>query len=512
MDLDLVRALTAEFLSLDRRVGIWLALLCGMTFGVVVFSVVYPIQFVGLDFQSFWCGGAVLLAHANPYLNQPLHACEAAHSPVFFSAYPNATIPVPLPPYAIALLAPLSLIPFPLARGLWWIVLAAAAYAVGTGIAKITGMSPVTATAASYLAVLGPAIFPGALAPIPVAVTVFAALALKQKKWNRAAILLGLAMIEPHMVLPACAAAFLFVPQMRLRLIVLGLFTALVMIAVVGPHVVASYFAVILPTHALAEVNNLAQYSLTAVLYHLGFAPGLAVRIGSVQYAVLITASVFVAGRLQRKTGDLSWLVLAPSAFAVIGGPFIHLDQVAMVIPMACAIVRSRPTKLASVILVMLAIPGEILINWLPFTLPAALICGWLVAQTKARWAVAIASSIAVVVVACSLVALLIFGNHLMAASGTPYPAVPTIRVAAPGPDASASVPWAQFTSSAVFRPWIWWPEKLLTLVPVLVLLGLTLREALGKSRAAGSAGCTSSPNSALDTYSSARAASPGTY
>lgn len=505
-----MRALAQEFHGLDRRVGLWLSLLCGMTFGVVVFSILYPIRFVGLDFQAFWCGGAVLLAHANPYLNQPLHACEAAHSAAFFSTYPNVTIPVPLPPYAVALLAPLSLIPFPLARALWWIALATAAFAVGRGIAKITGMPPITAMAASYLAVLGPAIFPGALAPIPVALTVFAALALQQEKWNRAAVLLGFAMIEPHMVLPACAAAFLFVPPMRLRLMVVGLLTALVMVAAVGPHVVVSYFTTMLPIHALAEVNNLAQYSLTAILYHLGLAPGLAVRIGSLQYVALVIASIFVAGRLYRRNRDLSWLVLVPSAFAVIGGAFIHLDQVAMVIPMACLIVRERPSKLATVMLILLAIPGEILINWLPFTIPAALLCGWLVAQTKARWTVVIASSMAVVVGVCVMLALLIFGNHLLAAPGNPYLAAP-IRIPDPGPNASASVTWAQFTSFSVFRPLIWWPEKLLTMVPVLVLLALTLREAFGKSRAAGTAGRSSVSSVASEVYASTRTASPET-
>ena len=474
MDLDVVRSVALELSGLDRRVGMWLSALAGLTVGVIAFSMLYPIRFPGMDFQAFWCAGSVFLQHANPYLNQPLHACEAAHSPAFFAAYPNVTIPVPLPPYAIAILAPISLIPFTAARALWWFVLAVAAFAMGRGISQVTGMPPITSVAVSFLAVLGPAIFPGALAPIPVAITVFAALAVKRGQWNRGAILLGLAMIEPHMVLPACAAAFAFVPQMRLRLTAVAVTAGALTIAAVGPHVALSYFTTMLPTHALAEVNNLAQYSLTAVLYRLGVAPELAVRIGSVQYAALVIGGIFIAGRLYRNTQDRSWLILVPAAFAVVGGAFIHLDQVAMVVPLACLIVRARPSKLATAVLVMLAVPGEILINWLPFAIPGALVCGWLVAQTKAHWKVVVVSSIAVVAVAAGMLALLITGTHFTA---------PAIRVADPGPQASASVAWGEFTSFAAVRPRIWWTEKLLTMLPLLTLLAITLGEAFRPKR-----------------------------
>jgi len=506
--MDLVRALAPELRGLDRRVGIWLSVLGGMTVGVVLFSVLYPIQFVGLDFQAFWCGGAVLLAHANPYLNQPLHACEAAHSPAFLSAYPNVTIPVPLPPYAIALFAPLSLIPFSLARVLWWITLAVAAFAVGRGIAKISGMPPVTAVAASYLAVLGPAIFPGALAPIPIALTVFAALALQQRRWNLAAIFLGSAMIEPHMVMPACLAVFLFMPHMRLRLVTAALVIALVTFAAVGPVAVFSYVTVILPTHALAEVNNLAQYSLTAFLYHLGVSPHLAVHIGSLQYALFAIVGMFAARNLYRASLDPAWLVLVPAGFAVVGGPFIHLDQIAMVVPMACLIVRSRPSRIAVGVLIMLAIPIEVLINWLPFTIPAAMICGWLVAQSRPDWKRTVAASGLVVVASCGMVALLILGNHAMTATG--HVLAHPIHVSDPGPNASASVSWGEFTSFATFLPWIWWPEKVLTIVPVLALVVLTLREAFGKSRSAGEPERSGALN--VEPYALTCTASPGSY
>ena len=482
MNMNPVQSVAQTWHGLDRRVCLWLALLAGATLGAAYFSIRYPTQFVGGDIQAFWCGGAMLLLHANPYVNQPLHACEALHSLRFYAAYPNVTTPAPLPPYALALFAPLSLIPYPQARTLWWIMLVIAAFAVGGGIAKLTGIPTITAIAASCLAVLGPAIFPGALGPIPVALTVFAALALRQEQWTRAAILLGFAMIEPHVVLPACVATFAFVPKMRLRLIAAGAIAILVSFALVGPRVAMSYFTTTLPIHALSEVNNLAQYSLAAMLYHLGVAPKLAVLVGSVQYAVLAIASVVVAGRLWRTYADRSWLVLVPAAFAVVGGAFIHLDQVAMVIPLAWMLALKRPSKTAFGVLMMLAMPAEILINWLPFTIPAALICAWLVAQAKAHWSVVVASSLAVVIATCAMIAVLVVGNHLMAVSGHAYAVVPAMHISDPGPNASASETWGRYLSFAVFRPWIWWPEKLLTLAPVVAVLFLALADSAPSS------------------------------
>ncbi|BDE07003.1 hypothetical protein WPS_22790 [Vulcanimicrobium alpinum] len=33
------------------------------------------------DFRAFWCGGVVLVHHANPYLQQPLQRCEQHAGP-----------------------------------------------------------------------------------------------------------------------------------------------------------------------------------------------------------------------------------------------------------------------------------------------------------------------------------------------------------------------------------------------------------------------------------------------
>lgn len=472
----------AEMKQIDHRVGVLLAILCGITVGIVAYALVHPMRLIGYDFQAFWCGGKALLQHANPYANEPLHTCESTTSPAFFARYPQVTIPVPLPAYAIALFTPFALLPFVLSRAIWWILLIVSAFAIGRAISKISGMPPIAATAASALAVLGPSILQGALSPIPIALTVFAALALQRKQWNRAAVLLGFAMIEPHMVLPACAAVFLFVPQMRVRLLAAGACAAAVMLAAVGPQVALSYFTTILPVHAAAEVNNLGQDSLTALLYHLGVRPELALRLGSLQYGLLAIAGFFAARRLYKKTADLSWLILLPAAFAVIGGEFIHLDEVAMVVPLACLIVMRRPSTLAIVVLVLLAIPAESVVNWIPLSIPAAIVCCWFMD----RWAgsqrlistglLPVVATLAIIVGASAM--------HSVVVANAERSLSQAVRIANPGPMASASLSWSTYNGLSKL-PATWWPEKLLTILPLVILLGLCAKETLADDGAA---------------------------
>ncbi|MHB8147012.1 MAG: glycosyltransferase 87 family protein [Vulcanimicrobiaceae bacterium] len=473
--------MSAEIRQLDHRVGIVLAVLCGVTIGIVVYAVAHPIRLTGYDFEAFWCGGKALLQHANPYANEPLHTCEATTLPAFFVHYPQVTIPVPLPGYAIALFTPFALVPFVFARAAWWILQIVCAFVIARGIAKLSGMSTVTAVAASALAVLGPAIMQEALSPIPIALSVCAALALQRKQWNAATVLLGFAMIEPHMVLPACAAVFLFVQEMRVRLVVAGACAVAIMLVAIGPQVALSYFTTILPLHAASEVSNLGQDSLTAVLYRLGVRPALALHLGSLQYVVLAIGGLFVARALYQKYGDRSWLVLVPAAFAVTGGAFIHLDEVAMAIPLACVIAMRRPGLVSALVLVMLALPVESIVGWLPWSVPAAMICIWFMARPGCYLKRFVANGILPVAVTLVLLGGA-FALHSIVAADTQQAVMQIVNFANPGGAASASVTWSAYNALSKMTL-LWWPEKLWTLLPLATLAGLCVREAFAKGR-----------------------------
>jgi len=467
----------AEVLQLDRRIGILLAVLCGLAIGVFIYAAAHPPLLTGYDFEAFWCGAKALLQHASPYSNEPLHTCEATTSPPFFLRYPQVTVPVPLPGYAIALFTPFALVPFALARIVWMILQVFCALVIGRGIAKLSGMPPLTALAASGLAVLGPAVLQGALSPIPIALTVCAALALRRKQWNAAAILLGFAMVEPHMVLPACVAVFLAIPQMRIRLLAAGAGAAAVMLAALGPQVALSYFTTVLPLHAASEVNNLGQLSLTALLYHLGAAPALALRLGSLQYVLLALLGIFAARAFYRRQGDRSWLVLLPAAFAVTGGAFIHLDEVAMAVPLACVIVMRRPNPLSMLALFMLALPVASILDWFPLSVPAAMLCVWLMVRPEFHLRRFVQNGILP-----AAAALIVMGGalalHSVAGAQAQQAVTHVVNLANPGGTANASATWFAYNSLAKMTP-LWWPQEVWTLLPLAILVALSVRESV---------------------------------
>jgi hypothetical protein len=466
----------AELKQVDHRVGIVLAVLCGLAAGIVAYVLLYPIPLVGYDFEAFWCGGRAVLAHASPYLNEPLHSCEAATLPGFFRHYPQVTIPAPLPPYAIALFTPLSMLPFALSRVLWWLLQFVSVWMAAVGISKITAMPRITALAASSLAMVAPAVLQGALAPLPIALTIFGALFLSQKRWTYATACLAFSMIEPHMALPACVAAFFFVPQMRARLLLAGGAAFAVMLAAVGPHVALSYFTTILPIHAASEVNNLGQESLTAMLYHLGVRPELALRLGSLQYLLLGLAGLVFAYRLFEKTHDAAWLILLPAAFAVIGGSFIHLAEVAMVLPLACFVFVKRPGPVSSIMLLMLALPLESISVWAPFGVPAAMVCVWLIDRPE----IGIKRYCANGIVPLCATAVIFAGSGIANAIGSRHvqqAARHVVHFARVAPTQSASVTWGEYNRLATLTP-MWWPERIWLFVPLVLLICLCAKEA----------------------------------
>ena len=471
--------MTTEIKQLDRSVGILLAALCGVTIGIVTFVLMYPVRLTGYDFEAFWCGARTLLMHANPYLNEPLQTCEATTLPAFFVHYPQVTIPVPLPAYAIALFVPFALLPFTVSRALWWLLQLVCTFGIARGITSLSGMPPITALAASALAVLAPSVLQGALAPIPIALTVGAALALQRRSWTVSAILLGFAMIEPHMALPACAAVWLFVPQMRLRLTIAGACAASVMLAAVGPHVALSYLTTVLPLHAASEVNNAGQESLTALLYQLGVPLKLSLQLGFLQYALLGVAGIVLARALYKKYADLSWLILLPAAFAVIGGGFIHLDEVAMALPLACLIAMRRPGLASFLVLFMLALPVESIVDWIPWAIPAVMVCLWFISRPGCTLKRFLANGILPISIAGSLVVGILL-LHQVVASNAQQATMHTVFFAQPGNNASASVTWAAYNALAR-RTILWWPEKVWTLLPLLALIALCVREAFEK-------------------------------
>jgi hypothetical protein len=200
----------------------------------------------------------------------------------------------------------------------------------------------------------------GEVVPLALACIGAAAYFAWRSRWRTAALFAAGAMIEPHLGLPVCIALAVWAPATRLTLVLSLGGLAIVSLAALGPATNFEYFTSVLPAHALSEASRDTQYSLTAVLFSLGAPESVALRMGLLWYGAMLALGTLVAGRLARKTGNNAFLACVPPAFAVFGGSFIHVTQIAAALPAAVLLiscVKKEQQSLVAIALLLLAVP-----------------------------------------------------------------------------------------------------------------------------------------------------------
>lgn len=323
------------------------------------------------DFRAFYCAARVASHGGNPYHTEPLRTCERAIGPkLFFERNPGVTIPAPLPGYAIGALVPLALLPFGLAASLWGLVLLLACVACIATLAQFAGVGWQIALAVFALSLCAISLPFGEVVPLGLACICAAAYCAWRGRWKVGALFAVGAMIEPHLGLPVCIALALWAPATRLTLLAAAVVFAAISLATLGLATNLEYFTSVLPAHALSEVTRDTQFSLTAVLAMLGVSQTLALQAGSLWYVAMLIVGTLVAGRLARRSANNAFLVCVPPAFAVLGGTFIHVTQIAAALPAAAIVAfeKKEHQALALVALLALAVP------WLWVVSPALLI------------------------------------------------------------------------------------------------------------------------------------------
>lgn len=305
------------------------------------------------DFDAFYCAARTLFMGADPYRFEPLHSCEAANLPL----PANVVVPAPLPPYAIAALAPISRLPFPQANLLWLLVLVASAVLAAWSVVELTGLPfwLVGACVASVL-LLEP-ITSGAMAPVPIALICGTAVALARSRWSLAAIALGLSCVQPHLALPPILATFVLVPRMRIRLAVVGIAIAALSFIAGQSALNLEYLTAVLPAHAASEFGSFNQYSLSAILHLMGFSDRASIIVGSLQYTLFALLGVALARSLQKELPGS--IVLAPLTCAVTGGTFIHWQEIAGALPFALVLAANLRSMTAWLSVALIGIPLE---------------------------------------------------------------------------------------------------------------------------------------------------------
>ncbi|MGA8575549.1 MAG: glycosyltransferase 87 family protein [Candidatus Cybelea sp.] len=424
------------------------------------------------DFRAFYCAARTASIGANPYLVEPLRSCETSiGSTPFFKKNPGVAIPAPLPGYSIAALVPLALLPFPIAAALWGALLALACIACVLALARCASVAWETTLAIFALALAALSLPFGEVVPIALGSICLSGYFAWRGRPRAAALAAAVAMIEPHLGLPVCVALALWLPASRV--VLACAFGALGMLSLValGPAVNLEYFTSVLPAHALSEATRDTQYSLTAVLAALGLSPSLAVRGGTLWYVAMLSAGAFVAGRLAQRTRNPAFLACVPPAFAVFGGTFIHVTQIAAALPAAALLVAysSRTVRVPAIVaLLALAVPWDWVVS-------PALIIAPLVPVAYLAWRYTSQTKFALVAGLCAAAILLGLIELVVAA---PHAAAHTIAPAIDPRLAEAS--WSRFTQKGSTNVLAGWMLRLPTWAGLALLLGLLVREAGG--------------------------------
>lgn len=286
------------------------------------------------DFRAFYCGSHVALHGADPYLQEPLYACEssAEASPLIFHTSRNIAFPDPFPGYALAAFAPLAALPLGIAAALWFLILVAAIVLTLVAFERLAHANVWMLALVATLNTL-PALALGQVTPVVLAALSWAALALESQRFYAATALLGVAALDPHVAIAALLSVLVWEARARIPLLALGCVLAIVSIAFGGFSQTVEYVERVLPAHALSELHHSAQLGLSALLYQAGATVHDARQLGTLQYLLFLVAAVASAGRMVSATGRRAMIVVWPVSVVAIGGTFAHDQHVALIIP-----------------------------------------------------------------------------------------------------------------------------------------------------------------------------------
>ncbi len=346
---------------------------------VATHAVPFPTRAFLYDFRAFYCGASVAASGHDPYLAEPLRTCEHAIGVPFRQDLAQLAVPVPLPGYALLLLAPLARLPFAFAGGLWTLLELVALVVSAETIAAVSGLQRRTVWSALLLSVGFTSAVLGQLVPFAVAALGLAARELVLDRPERAAAWAVCAMIEPHIGLPACLALAVWTARARPVLASAAVILSIASLAFLGVARNLEYIVQVLPAHVLSEVANEEQYSLAYLVHLAGLNSQTAALAGNLSYVAAVAGGVALSGQLYRRGYSAALLVTVPAAIALIGGPFLHIQQVAVAIPAAAIIAGTTNSKMARVALVLLAVPWGEFAELLVFAPIVVLVAGVLV-------------------------------------------------------------------------------------------------------------------------------------
>jgi hypothetical protein len=389
-----------------------------------------------MDFKIFYCSARVWSAGADPYTQEPLYTCEAAPLSSFtLRTHGDVALPSPLAPYEIAAFVPLTWVPFTIAAVVWTSILCAAYVVIAVALRELTGASWIILCACLLPAAVM-ALSLGQIAPLAIAALCGGALLLRRGQHVMASLAVLGVMLEPHIGIPAIVGLYCGVKRSRLALAIA--FLALIVFTLfLQPALSAEFAFRALPALGESDLRAVSQFSLSVLLHAIGANDKTALLIGSIWYVTLAVAGVVLALVAARRNRDPALLILIPTAFAVFGGSYVHLPQVAAAVPALLILMKHNPeSELSRTALVLLSVPWLFVIGWgmlIPLGVAVTAVLTWQLWKPPA----AVLGAISCL---CFVVVLKL--NHTL----TPSAAVPfQARVAAAQ---MAAVSWGQYVDA----------------------------------------------------------------
>jgi hypothetical protein len=312
------------------------------------------------DFSDFYCAGAALNAHADPYRYEPLHRCEhTVNESVAYRRDAARVIPAPLPPYDFPPFMLAAHISVSLARALDAIAIVAAILAAICGLSLVR--VPLGVSALAFALPAGYALLAaGQVVPFAIVALVFCGVALSRGRYRLAGIFASLTLSEPHLGLPVCATLLIWSPRSRVGVVSTAALLAAIALALVGPTIAVEYVSQVLPAQAAAEATYAYQYSLTYVLAALGTPPNVALLLGDCSYVAMLAFGIWLGHRTAAVLQRPEMLAFVPAACSIVAGPYVHMVDLPVAIPAAAVLATSlKGTRktLAAASLALLAIP-----------------------------------------------------------------------------------------------------------------------------------------------------------
>ncbi len=317
------------------------------------------------EFADFYCAGSAIDRHASPYTYEPLHSCEhlvntgATLRDQIFQKNPAVAFPAPQPPYDFVPFMALARLSSGPARGIVAVAIVAAAALCAVALADL-GISIVVVAASLILSVVFASLNTAQIVPFALLALVSCGWLLRRYGDALAGVAAAATAIEPSLAVPVMAATLLFVPRARGTLLLAAAALALVAASLVGERGLVQYVTGVLPAHAASEIGFPFQYSLTYVLAYAHAPAALARLGGALSYLVVVAIGLYAAPRAAAALDRRELVVFLPALCAVIGGTFVHQEELCFALPALLVLAtstRGRTQSAFAAALCVLAIP-----------------------------------------------------------------------------------------------------------------------------------------------------------